>query len=108
MEFEQYLQILSNVDVAIFNHRRQQALGNITTLIGVGKKVYIRNDITTWGFCVEHNLKVSDACGSFDDIFEKMSEKDRRLNIENIKKQFSERKLKSDWNEIFVAPLLNN
>jgi hypothetical protein len=108
LSFNDYMDILSKVEIAIFNHKRQQALGNILNLLGLGKKVYIRNDITTWKFCIEHHLKVSDTCGTFDDIFEKMNEKDRELNIENIKEQFSEKKLKSDWNEIFTAPLLDD
>lgn len=36
---EEYAKILANVDVAIFAHRRQQALGNILALIYIGKKV---------------------------------------------------------------------
>ena len=37
-----YLKILGKIDIAIFNHERQQAVGNITSLLGLGKKVYIK------------------------------------------------------------------
>lgn len=48
MIFDQYLELLAKVDIAIFNHKRQRGLGNITTLLGLGKKVYIREEITTY------------------------------------------------------------
>lgn len=101
--FEKYIELLSGIDIAIFNHRRQQGLGNITTLLGLGKKVYIREEITTWKFCKEHNLKVYSANGDFSNLFEMMDKTTRFNNIESVKRQFSEDKLKEDWREIFDA-----
>ena len=49
---EEYEELLKKIDIAIFNHDRQQALGNIITLLGLGKKVYIRNTVTHWDFFV--------------------------------------------------------
>lgn len=103
MPFEEYLKILARIDVAIFNHERQQAMGNITTLLGLGKKVYIRDDITTWTFCEEHGLKVYSSNGDFGDLFKEMAEKDKEMNINNVKEKFSEEKLKKDWDNIFVS-----
>ena len=48
MPFDQYLEFLGKVDIAIFNHKRQQAMGNTITLLGLGKKVYLRDDVTPW------------------------------------------------------------
>lgn len=50
MPLAQYYELLAKIDVAIFNHRRQQGMGNITTLLGMGKKVYLRKEITTCEF----------------------------------------------------------
>jgi len=99
--FDKYLDILAKIDIAIFNHKRQQAMGNITTLLGLGKKVYIREEITTWQFCVDHDLKVYSANGSYEDLFEKMDEMIKRKNVKNVKNRFSEEKLVEDWNAIF-------
>lgn len=99
--FQEYLQMLARVDVAIFNHQRQQAVGNITTLLGLGKKVYIKDDITTWDFCFQHNLKVFNANSNIDDLFIKLSENDKLNNIQNVKDNFSELKLKNDLEKIF-------
>lgn len=105
MPFEKYLEILDKVDIAIFNHKRQQALGNITTLLGLGKKVYIREEITTWQFCKDHDLKVYSANVNYDDLFEEMDEGIRQKNIENVKSKFSEEKLVEDLKQIFDEEL---
>ncbi len=52
MSQEEYKEFLEKIDIAIFNHDRQQALGNIINLLGMGKKVYIRDTVTHWDFFV--------------------------------------------------------
>lgn len=101
MPFDKYLNLLAKVDVAIFNHKRQQAMGNITTLVGLGKKVYIREDITTWQFCIDHGIKVYSSTDGFEDLFEEMDEEIKQNNINNVKRKFSEEKLIKDWKKIF-------
>jgi len=101
MPFDNYLEVLSKIDVAIFNHNRQQAVGNITTLLGLGKKVYMRDDITTWEFCKEHDLKVFSITKDIDSVLIPINETDRVLNISNSREQFSEIKLVKDWEYIF-------
>lgn len=101
MPFHDYMQLLAKVDIAIFNHKRQRGLGNITTLLGMGKKVYIRNDITTWSFCREHELKVFNANSDFSDLFEPLDKEIKERNIEKVKMSFSYDKLKKDWQNIF-------
>ncbi len=101
LPFDEYLELLAKTDIAIFNHRRQQAMGNISTLLGLGKKVYIRNDITTWQFCAEHGFNVYSSNGDFADIFDKMDENIMKANINNTKRQFSEAKLIEDLKKIF-------
>lgn len=101
LSFDKYLDLLGKIDIAIFNHNRQQALGNIITLLGLGKKVYIRKEITTWQFCIDHDLKVYCANDEFDKIFVDMPMAVKKNNIERIKTQFSEEKLANDWAAIF-------
>lgn len=100
LPLEEYLLQLSKIDIAIFNHKRQQAIGNITSLLGFGKKVYIRDDITTWNFCADHELTVFNTNNQFKDLFE-MDTSAQLKNIRNIKKYFSEEKLKEQWARIF-------
>jgi len=60
MPLEKYLEFLSDIDIAIFAHKRQQAMGNIITLLGLGKKVYMRSDITPWELFKNIDVKVYD------------------------------------------------
>lgn len=50
MPLEQYLELLAEIDVVIFNHNRQQGMGNLISLLGYGKKVFMRNGTTAWDF----------------------------------------------------------
>lgn len=108
LSFDRYLELLAKIDIAIFNHKRQRGLGNIITLLGLGKKVYIREEITTWQFCLDHGLKVYSADGEFEDLFDEMDEGVTQRNIENMKAKFSEEKLIEDWKRIFDGDGLND
>lgn len=44
MPIEQYNELLANIDVAIINSNRQNALGNILRLLYIGCKVYLAED----------------------------------------------------------------
>ena len=100
MTFDTYLKFLNDIDIAIFNHKRQQAMGNTITLLGLGKRVYIRSDTTQWHFFNNINIKVYDT----EDL-----EKINLMNIENnahntytIGDYFSIKNLKSQLKEIFL------
>jgi hypothetical protein len=60
MPFEQYLEFLKSLDIAIFNHRRQQAMGNTITLLGMGKTVFMRSDVSHWRFLKGLGIKLND------------------------------------------------
>ena len=60
MDTDKYIQFLNDIDIAIFAHKRQQAMGNTISLLGMGKKVYMRNDITPWTLFGEIGVKVFD------------------------------------------------
>lgn len=100
MPYEEYIKVLQKVDIAIFNHDRQQAVGNITQLLGLGKKVYIRDDVTTWDFAKEHGLTVYPT-NKIDDTLFDIDKKVLQNNIKSITEKFSLEKLKQDWEVIF-------
>ena len=98
MSFEKYLEFLADIDIAIFAHKRQQAMGNIITLLGLGKKVYIRSEITTWQFFKDINVSVFD----FDNLeLERIDDTPKAKNIENIKSYFSEKNYLNQLNNCF-------
>jgi len=48
MEPEEYGRILSTIDIGIFYNNRQQAMGNINSLLSMNTKIYLRPGTTMW------------------------------------------------------------
>jgi dTDP-N-acetylfucosamine:lipid II N-acetylfucosaminyltransferase len=104
LEPEEYSQYLASIDIAIFNHERQQALGNIFALLYLGKKVYIRNDVSTWdylknqlGLDLSNYLEINKLTYS-----EFISFKSDKLNKEKVEMIFDQNYIKKVWEKIFL------
>ncbi len=98
MPLEKYLDFLGSMDIAIFPHNRQQGMGNIIKLLGMGKKVYLRKNTTHWELFEVLGIKIYD----LDEIsLEPMDEKVRSNNISKVKQYFSEEKLREQLDAIF-------
>ena len=89
MPFEEYLKFLGSIDIAIFNHKRQQAMGNTITLLGLGKKVYMRSDVAQWEFFQNLGIKVRDIAKLQMTLFESTDKTDLKNKVK-IKNYFSE------------------
>lgn len=104
IESEEYFEILKQVDVAIFNHNRQQARGNIRILLYLGKKVYIKNTITTFSYFKSIGLRLYDISEinkkKIDEIAS-VSYEDKENNRDKIYMNFSTNKCLQYINEIF-------
>ncbi|NLI72696.1 MAG: TDP-N-acetylfucosamine:lipid II N-acetylfucosaminyltransferase [Bacteroidales bacterium] len=57
---EEYSQVLGSIDVALMNHKRQQGLGNILALLYLGKKVFMRTDVTSYAFLKNKGCELYD------------------------------------------------
>lgn len=100
MSNTEYIDFLSNIHIAIFNHNRQQGIGNIITLLGLGKKVFIRNDITSWEYFEKLGIKVFD--NRIIDL--SMLDNDTKNNNEKkVKELYSEEKLKIEMKNIWSS-----
>lgn len=100
MPFEKYLDFLGGIDMAIFAHKRQQAMGNIITLLGLGKKVYMRNDITPWNLFKDIEVKVFDLDNVEIDLIE---EKIKKENQQKIKEYFSQENYLKQLQNLFES-----
>jgi len=89
MIFEEYLEFLGKIDIAIFAHKRQQAMGNTVSLLGLGKKVYLRSDITSWELFKDMDVKVFDVS---DLNILKLDSVEKKNNVRLIKKLFSKQR----------------
>lgn len=86
MPFAKYLEFLGQIDIAVFAHKRQQAMGNTITLLGLGKKVYMRSDVTPWTMFDKLGIKVFD----FSTLNSELISKDiQERNIVQIKMNFN-------------------
>lgn len=105
LTLEEYSKRLANVDIGIFGMMRQQALGNIYHLIGMGKKVYLCKE----GQNAEYFERL---CNCKVGYFEKIDEESFEefvawhdsaalKNIERIKDVFLEKETRQKWLELF-------
>ncbi len=100
---EEYDKMLENeIDVAIFNHERQQAFGNITQLLAMGKTVYINQKSTLTDVCQNLlKIKIFFVKGLLKN-FSVLNEKEMKNNIELMQKGvLSLNNFKKSWEDIF-------
>lgn len=97
MSKDDYMYFLSQIDIAVFDHNRQQGMGNTRTLLGMGKKVYMRPHLTS-----TQTLQV-DGVKTFTlkefDLNYQFPESEGNINI--IKSIFSKENLKKGLGEVF-------
>lgn len=98
MPFSEYLEFLGQIDIAIFAHQRQQGMGNTITLLGLGKKVYMRSDVNQWLFFKNLGINIFDF-NKFDlATFDQVQE---QTNTLLIKKYFSKEILVDQLRKVF-------
>ncbi len=105
MAYERYMELLSTCSVGVFNHKRQQAMGNINALVLYGAKTYIRSDTSMWEeFVVNRKIKHFDIESIKELSFEEFMGMKSNI-IENNKKQLqkyaSEERFIELWSNIF-------
>lgn len=98
MPLKEYLEFLSKIDIAIFNHKRQQAMGNTINLLGLGKKVFLDPNVSPFRLFNELGIKVFDINKlDLDQNFPKREE-----NQKIVADYFSEKNLLSQWKAIYA------
>ena len=94
----EYLRFLKSIDIAIFNHKRQQAMGNTITLLGMGKTLFMRTDVSHYALLKELKLNLK----NFSDFDLNLLDKKASCDNEKIiRLYFSEKKLKNQLIYIF-------
>lgn len=94
---EEYREFLNKMDIAVFNHQRQQGMGNIITLLGLGKKIFLQRDITSWSVFKRYGLIVFDI-QCFD--LSTLSDKEALYNSRIVAQHFSKSVLIRQWSDI--------
>lgn len=99
LPLEKYHELLDSVDIGVFNQDRQQAMGNMITLLGMGKTLYLKNSTTSWELFNHLGLKVFDI-KHFS--LRRISDADRDQNIHIISRYFSRKQLLNQYKAIFL------
>jgi dTDP-N-acetylfucosamine:lipid II N-acetylfucosaminyltransferase len=97
LTYKDYIKILRKIDIAILYHDRQQAVGNIINLLGLGKKVYLNKNVTTFEMLKKHDIDIFD----FDKLnLNRLEKNSAKKNSKKISILFSEDRLIRQWKEI--------
>lgn len=99
MLFQDYIDFLADVDVAIFNHDRQQAMGNIVVLLGMGKTVFMNKGLTSYDFFVRKNIVIFGMDNL--DIESRLSPGQSKSNRQIVADYFSRQNLKTSLSSLF-------
>lgn len=100
---DEYLKLLSTVDVAIMNHYRQQAAGNLRILLSQGKKVYLNEINPLYQYYIDEGVHLSKLDeytfekSFFDDYSDEIKEKNRKA----IQALYSQDKIYVYMKELF-------
>lgn len=98
LPYKEYLNLLSKINIAIFNHNRQQGMGNIISLLGLGKKVYIKDGISSLTTFRELGVEIF----TVENInMHMLSETELKSNRNIIKEYFSEENYTKQLKQIF-------
>lgn len=104
MPYKEYMALLSNIDLAVFNNNRQQALGNIASLLYYGKRVYVNPA----NACLEYFQDFGCTLYSTEELCDESIQKgcpsevkkENRCAILNF---FSDEAFRQRWESIFTA-----
>lgn len=98
--FDEYNTLLNKIDIAVFNHRRQQAVGNVASMLSKGKKVYLNRDSVLFNYFKSLEVEVFDI-NEFN--LDSISESSRKQNIENMRKHFSKETYLKQLKDLFYS-----
>lgn len=103
MSRDKYWEYLKDIDILVFNHQRQQGLGNIMMLSFFEKKIYIRDDISSWNYLVRDiELKLNSVSKIKDESFKEFIQNNAYGNKEKLlKTRYSNEYRKKLWENIF-------
>jgi hypothetical protein len=99
MPSREYDRYMEGIDIAIFNHRRQQGMGNIIALLGMGKTIWLRSDVTPWNYFTSIGIKLNDAAGPLS--LSTLSAEESLRNSEICRQHFTKAALLRAWATIF-------
>lgn len=105
MSRDKYWGYLKDIDILVFNHQRQQGLGNIMMLSYFEKKIYLRDDISSWNHLVKDiKLELNSISKIKNESFKEFIKNNAYGNKEKLlETRYSNEYRKKLWENIFNA-----
>jgi hypothetical protein len=103
MEPAKYTELLAGIDIAIMNHNRQEALGNIISLLYLGKKVYLKPETSSYQYFLEKNIRVcniNDLRSVDYNAFSNPEQVEVANNPQILKNELSEANYEKCWGQV--------
>lgn len=101
---EFYYQKLAEASIAIFNHKIQQAFGNILGLIFIGVKVFLNPENPVYIELISQNIKVFDYSKmTKEDLLSPLPAEDVDSNRATISLLFKEEKIRDYYRDLYIA-----
>lgn len=110
LPFVDYTNLISKCSVGVFNHRRQQALGNIDSMIAKGAVIFLREENPAYQLYIKKGLKVFKIQDMEKDphmLFEPLSIHDIKQN-KNIIKEFRGMEIKLKMTRSLIETVLSD
>jgi len=100
MQFEEYKSFLASIDVAIFNHKRQEAMGVTLTLLSLGKEVYVNDNTTSFQSLKERGFQLfSNALITTERS--KLATRNVDVNASLLKRYYSKQVWEAQWKQVY-------
>jgi len=97
---QEYFALLGGVDIAVFNHKRQEAFNNICTLLLGGVTVYLNDEITTARFLQRIGVAIRSCQDIADAGLRAISDAERATNISILREELRIERSVEKWRDI--------
>ncbi len=100
MSLDQYKAFLNTIDIAIFNHKRQEAMGVTLSLLSLGKEVYVNNSTTSFKSFMDRGFQVFDNALVANE-FDKLGTRDVGKNADLLNHYYSREVWEKQWRTLY-------
>ena len=89
MNEKDYILFLNQIDIAVFNHNRQQAMGTTRSLLGMGKKVHMNQELSSAITLSNNGIKTF----SLEDLNLNYKFPESEKNVDRVRQIYSSKEL---------------
>lgn len=102
LEKEKYYNLLGCIDIAIMNHNRTQAAGNIIISLFFGKKIFLKNENNLYKLYKDNGITIFNIEEDLnnEDIFNELNIEEKEKNHQIIERMFSVEKARENIKKI--------